>query len=273
VIHLHATNSRGSSFLPGAELLELFPTPLLRHLWPDSEALNAELRDVILARMRVAHGESTWQGSNIGGWHSPKDLDTWPHPCVGVLSTRIQTLVQEMVARVVARPLEAHLRDWSFYAWANVSYRGAKNASHVHSHEKNTIWSGIYYVDAGEDASVSAPSGVTKFEDRSGVPKEVIGNPDPFEREFSVTPQPGLMVLFSSKLWHRVEPFEGTGARITVAFNVSHPGFVVPVYPASESSDPGGLRSWMWRNFRGVMLSLSRAKQWVRSPFRPMGTN
>jgi uncharacterized protein (TIGR02466 family) len=269
VIQARATNTEIST-LPRAELFELFPTPLLRYQWPDSEVLNRELRAAILAKMEEACGRSEWRGSNIGGWHSSKDLHTWPHPCVALFAERIQAMVHEMVARSVGAPRQEHLRNWSFHAWANVSLRGARNASHAHSRERHTIWSGIYYVDAGTAPLDAAASGLTKFEDRSGVPKEIIGNPDPFEREFSVTPEPGLMVLFPSKLWHRVEPFLGSGQRITIAFNLSHPGFVIPDYPQPEGSQPAGLRGWLWRNFRGLMVPASLAKSRMRGPSRPL---
>jgi len=263
------TITRGRSFLPEAQLSELFPTPLLQYQWPDSDSLNAELREVTLAKMREENGQSSWLGSNIGGWRSPKSLHTWPHPCVARLSAHVETLVREMVARVVDCPDERHLRGWSVHAWANVSYRGASTVAHVHDHMEDTIWSGIYYVDSGENVSCSQPSGVTKLEDRCGVPKEVIRNPDPFEREITILPRPGLMVLFSSRLWHRVEPFQGPGARITIAFNVKHPGFVVPSYPRPKSSsrdaEQNGLRGWMWQNFRGVMVPLRIAKRGVQS--------
>ena len=262
--------------LPEAELWQLFPTPLLKYLWSDSDELNRELRGVVFAKMEADRGKSVWHGSNIGGWHSPKTLDTWPHACVEQLKGRIRSLVCEMVSRVVPDPQPEHLEGWSLQAWANVSRHGAKNASHVHSHEKHTVWSGIYYVDTGEGpASGSAPSspissGLTKFEDRSGVPKEILRNRNPFEREVTVVPQPGLMVLFSSMLWHRVEPFLGDGSRITIAFNLSHECFLIPRYPKSQSSENAGFRGWMLRNFRGLMLPASHLKSRLKGTFRPL---
>lgn len=253
-----------------AELLQLFSTPLLKRLWPESEELNRELREVVLAKMEADRGRSLWHGSNIGGWHSPKDLDTWPHPCVQRLMERVRAHVRDMVSRLVPDAGPEHLEGWSLHAWANVSRRGARNASHVHSHERDTIWSGIYYVDAGEHLSAAAASGLTKFEDRSGVPQEILRDPNPFQREISVEPRPGLMVLFSSMLWHRVEPFAGDGSRITIAFNLSHPGFVLPRYPESASSRVAGLKGWLWRNFRGLMLPASLLKARLRRAFRPM---
>jgi uncharacterized protein (TIGR02466 family) len=269
VIQARLTNVEGGS-LPGAELFELFPTPLLTYRWPESEALNHELEGVILGKMEEARGRSLWSGSNIGGWHSPKDLHIWPQPCIARLSERIHALVREMVARCVPDPLPEHFENWAFHAWANVSSRGAKNASHVHSHEKMTIWSGIYYVDSGTDPADNDAGGLTRFEDRSGVPREIIRNHDPFARDFSVQPQPGLMVLFPSTLWHRVEPFLGSGRRITIAFNLTHRDFIIPDYSTAETSPAVGFRSWMWKNFRGIMLPASAIKSRIRKPFRPL---
>jgi uncharacterized protein (TIGR02466 family) len=262
-----ATSVEQATRLADAEFLELFPTPLLRCQWPESEQLNRELREVILDKFELEQGRSRVQRSNIGGWQSLKDLHTWPQPCVARLNERIDAFVREMVRRVVPDPLPGHLEGWQFQAWANVSRRGAKNRSHVHLHEKSTVWSGIYYVDAGEDLLGGAASGLTKLEDRSGVPMEIMRSRDPFEREISICPRPGLMVLFSSKLWHRVETFQGEGSRITIAFNLSHPGFVIPAYPESKPPEATGAKAWLWRNFRGIMHPASMVKARIHKPF------
>lgn len=266
------TSAAPISQLQDSELEQLFPTPLLRHHWMDSDELNRELRSIVLARMEADQGKSLWHGSNLGGWHSAKELDAWSHPCIEELMRRVRALLSEMISRVVPDPEPEHFQGWSVQAWANVSRRGAKNASHVHSHEKSTVWSGIYYVDTGEvgESTATSATGLTKLEDRSGVPKEILRNPDPFEREVSIVPQPGLMVLFSSMLWHRVEPFLGEGCRITIAFNLSHPGFVIPRYSEPESAKTRGFKGWMWRNFRGLMLPASLCKRRFRRAFRPI---
>jgi uncharacterized protein (TIGR02466 family) len=199
-------------------------------------------------------------------------MTVWPEPCVAELMGRIQASVREMVRRVVDAPQPEHLQGWRVSAWANVNRQGDRNESHDHSGDKDTLWSGIYYVDPGEGGALA--SGHTWLEDRSGVPKEVIRNPDPFEREHSITPEPGLMVLFPGRLWHRVEPFLGGGARITVAFNLGHSGFVIPAY--SGNAAQGGLnrwmgitfRAWMWINFRGVMVSASFMKRRLQAVVR-----
>ena len=68
-----------------AQLLPLFATPVLRGFWLDSDALNAELKRVILARMQKTHGVVQ---SNRGGWHSESDLQTWPEECAQAMIGR-----------------------------------------------------------------------------------------------------------------------------------------------------------------------------------------
>ena len=40
------------------------------------------------------------------------------------------------------------------------------------------------------------------------------------EIEARIAPRPGLMVLFPAWLSHSVEPWDGTGSRISVAMNI-----------------------------------------------------
>jgi hypothetical protein len=54
-------------------LAMLFGTPVAVNQWPDSEALNAELEKLALARKAEA-GEGGVQLSNVGGWHSKPDF-------------------------------------------------------------------------------------------------------------------------------------------------------------------------------------------------------
>src|SRR5688572_12085843 len=59
---------------PQLTLINLFPTPLVVATMPDADALNAELKRVILER--EAANESV-QRSNQGGWQSSWDLHQW----------------------------------------------------------------------------------------------------------------------------------------------------------------------------------------------------
>src|SRR5256885_9503515 len=62
------------SKLANANLVYLFPSPFLHHVWADSEPLNKELREHILARERAHPGMAK---TNVGGWHSEAGTLEW----------------------------------------------------------------------------------------------------------------------------------------------------------------------------------------------------
>jgi len=224
-----------------AKLRELFPVPILMYEWPDSEELNSALRQTI--QQHRSDGDAVYGN----GWRSEQNLETWDAPCVGQLLERIQAMVQETVRRTVEDPDHRHLDGWSIEAaWANIHRRGGANKPHIHV-RNNTTWAGVYYVDAGGPADEPS-GGCTKFQDRSGIPKEVIRDPDLKAHEFTVVPRPGLMVIFPGSISHYVEPNQGDDERITIAFNLEHTGFTRLPYGAPVSV------SFWWRNFRGIML-------------------
>jgi uncharacterized protein (TIGR02466 family) len=232
-----------------AELIEFGAVPILSYQWPDSEQLNARLQQVILAKMTASHG---LVDTNVGGWHSDRDLPTWNDPAIATLLDRVRAMARELVAATVRDPMPAHLEGWKIEGWANVNRRGAYNKAHHHAGGRGNrnVWSGIYYVAEG-----SAGSGLTGFEDRSGVPKEILRTPNPFERELRIEPRAGLMVFFPATLRHYVTPYEGDGDRITIALNLKHDGFIIPRYPEAEPP------TFLWRNLRGPMLVMSRLKR------------
>lgn len=237
---------------PTAEsrLVEILPTPILFHTWSDGAVLAADLREVILKKMERSPGVTrTNQG---GGWHSDTDLQTWPEPCVADLNRRVLQIAREMVRRAIANPATQHLEGWRIEAWANVNGFGASNRSHDHVGGGN-MWSGIFYVDTGGADSGANMGGLTRFEDRSRVPAT---QGDPFHREYTIVPQVGLMVLFPATLRHYVQVYRGQALRITIAFNLAHPRFVIPKYEDELQAE-----QWWWKNFRGVMRGIDRARR------------
>ncbi len=106
-------------------------------------------------------------------------------------------------------------RDFRFTgAWSTILYGAGYDASHIH----NEGWlSGVYYVkvpDLDEDRWASG-EGCIQF----GAP------PDAFVSERNrtrrlVRPQPGLLVLFPSYVWHGVKPFTQEGLRHSIAFDI-----------------------------------------------------
>lgn len=247
-----------NSLLPTAELQEVFPNPTLQYLWPESDRLNAELKALILTRIQEKQGESR---SIAGGMQTDRNVQDWPEPCIKELLGRIDTMIRELVLRLVDNPRDEHFEGWRKEVWANVNRYGNYNRSHDHTRDGN-LWSGVYYVEPGYGADGSAESagGRTQFEDVTGVPVPLDGSGKPRLREFSVQPRPGLMILFPGHLRHRVDPYLGQDVRITVAFNLRHPAFAVP----SLATEGFGETDWMWKNFRGVMIATSYGRSAIR---------
>lgn len=223
---------------------QLFANPVFRFFWPDHATLNAQLAAVVKERMRGDVGEVT---SNRGGWHSKKDLQTWPDQCVQVFFERVHSAIEELVRRTVENPRLEHFENWRVQAWVNVNQRGAFNKPHHHE-GFGTLWSSFYYVTSGRARPDEDVGGHTRFQDRSRVPKEVVNQPDPFSREVDISPREGTLVVFPAGLYHYVEPYIGSGERITIAFNLKNPAYTIPYYEGMQEL------GWWWTNFRGLMI-------------------
>lgn len=222
------------------DVLYPFRVPIFRYKVEDAE-LNKQLRAAILDRYEgkpgVGDAEELQNSNRGGGWQSRHELHEWSSSGISRLLRRIEAFAHAVVRSTVEDPMPAHFEDWLVEAWANVNARGARNASHDHySEPRGTLWSGIYYVDPGDTSGKQSVGGKTVFEDQVGVPREVYRDEDPFAHEFSVEPEPGTMVLFPATLRHRVEPYRGDGLRVTIAWNLYHPGFEIPHYGGTETT-------------------------------------
>jgi uncharacterized protein (TIGR02466 family) len=206
-----------------AELIELFPSPLLRFYWADSGPLNKELKELILFKEGREAGINT---TNVGGWHSKKELQTWEGHCILLLMSRIMATGAELTKRFFASENRNLLDGWTVEAWANVSRRGNYNKYHHHI-RNNNLWSGVYYIDNGLTVEDTCSPAKIVFVDRHR--PEPRGD-DKFKCRFAVEPQPGLMLVFPSSLGHRVEPHLGSAERLTIAFNLKNANFTTVNY-------------------------------------------
>lgn len=99
--------------------------------------------------------------------------------------------------------------------WINVMDKGAVHTPHIHPH---SVVSGTYYVTVPDKA------GAIRFEDPR-LPMQMAAPPrkekaKPANRPFiTVTPRPGMLLLWESWLRHGVEPNRAKGPRISVSFN------------------------------------------------------
>ncbi len=258
----------------GLERTEIGSSPIFTHVWPDSAALNAELRRLVLGRMATTPG---LKKSNCGGWQSERDLQLWQDPAIDTLLERMRAMLRTVIAETVPGAGEDILDGWDIEAWANVNQLGDTVAAHDHSGGVN-MWAAIYYVDTGETGDAPG-SGYTRYMDMSGTPRPVRGDAPVAIRatgadrqencagpqhtgdyDLQLRPEAGKMVVFPATLPHYVTAYTGTDKRITIALNLRHTRFVVADY-----ATPYSRRRVMWRNHRGAMLVMYRAKRLIRN--------
>lgn len=195
------------------EVTSAFPTLIGRLRVPDADAMNQDLRDIVLAE-EVKYG--SLGRSNVGGWHSRPDFLVRPEPAVAGLTTWITWAVGKMI-EASAGP-RAFRGGLSVSAWIAICRAGVYHAPHSHP---DSAWSGVYYVDAGTANSDHPLAGVLEFLDPHGGAEAVTAPGDPYGAPLRVRPEAGLMVVFPSWLYHWVHPYAGDTPRIAISFNAA----------------------------------------------------
>jgi uncharacterized protein (TIGR02466 family) len=202
------------------ERLDLFPTPVLKAMPNDHEALNKALLEAIF-QQRDDGAEI--DRSNIGGWHSSTDMTAWAGEAARGLGTfAVEEASQHMVDKAAAGKRQF---TWAIDMWANINSPGDSNQLHCHP---GAFWSGVYYPDPG-GAETEGHGGELVLEDPrypkaySTVPDLILRHADrePMYSQFAIRPEAGLLILFPSWLRHSVRPHEGDRERVSVALNLS----------------------------------------------------
>lgn len=189
-----------------------FATAVVGYRWPDVEALNAGLRALILLTERDRPGLG--QRSNVGGWHSGLDFLDWPQEPVRALRGRVERMARALLEGSASDPAA---RAFRLDGWANVLRQGDYHGPHNHP---NSVWSGVYYVDAGRAAPERPFAGDLELLDPRAGANMAPFAAEAFERRLRVKAADGLMVCFPAWLRHFTHPYSGPGERISVAFNI-----------------------------------------------------
>ena len=127
---------------PRSEVIQTCSVPLMKCRWPDASDFNDCLSEVILTRAKCESGVTI---SNVGGWHSDKNLRDSGEDCIRHLVDHMRQISNLMTEALYPEYLEQFPDGWHLEAWANVNGPGSFNKSHDHTANGN-IWSGIYYV-------------------------------------------------------------------------------------------------------------------------------
>jgi len=198
-----------------------WPTPIFNRLYTDTEDMNGRLSEIIHEKEAVDKGISK---SIVGGWHSPDDVHTWKYPEVERLLGFVAEAVTELTKLSTGMSEDKMLADTTFIAWANILRKGGYHKAHTHP---GCAWSGVYYIDAGEDDTPDLPedAGCIEFTDpRHGV--EMVPVPgNPFAQRLWFPPEAGRLICFPAWLRHTVNPYMGEKERVTIAFNVRFENF------------------------------------------------
>jgi len=166
---------------------------LIRRLEEEQEALTTEYRDVDF----FARDEDcvSWLGGEIG--HSVEQYFKWRGMDYGV--------------------------EWSLQGWANVNRFG--DYHDYHNHPRSYL-SGTYYVKIPEEMerlktrADLRPGCITFYDPRYGANMTAIKGDPYIDPEYTIRPQPGLLLLWPSFINHFVHPNLSKQTRVTVSFNV-----------------------------------------------------
>jgi len=191
----------------------LFPTPLILDQVDGAAKLNATLREMIANKRAENPGVRL---SNRGGWQSAHDFASWSGDEGRALIQRALELATAHTQRADRSPPR-----WAVDAWANVSGPGGFNMPHVHG---GTYWAVVYYVAVGQGEGgqlvLHDPRMPGLRMHAPGLRFKGMG----VDLRAEIKPAEGLMLLFPGWLSHSVEPWEGTGERVSVAMNIRAAG-------------------------------------------------
>lgn len=180
--------------------------------WPDLAAYLAELAQAVDA----AHAYRThpFDQSLRQGTQAP-DILSHPHPAIRAFPAALAPAISAHLAALGRGPDPLRARNtggWAFQgAWSVRLQPNGFHADHVHSQG----WlSSACYLAVPEAVQGEGRAGWLKF----GEPG--IATEPPLAPEHFVKPEPGLLALFPSYMWHGTVPFGGTEPRLTIAFDL-----------------------------------------------------
>ena len=182
--------------------------------WDNLDAYLADLK----AALERLHGLKAHPiGQTLrGGTQTNVRLDQSDDPAIQAFFKAIDAPIRAYIARLGqgddamrARP---HGEDYRISG--NWSVRLTPGGHHVdHLHHSGWI-SSAFYVSLPPSVRAEGDEGSLRFGHPGTDTKPAL------EAEFRVKPQPGLLVLFPSYMWHGTESFGGEEPRLTIAFDV-----------------------------------------------------
>jgi uncharacterized protein (TIGR02466 family) len=196
-----------------------FPTMIFQYDVGGCEQLNKNLLDLTYAERENGVAVNKSNTAELGSWHSATMLHKKPdyQPIITEIDTALRRVSEELK---YATDQELKITTM----WSIINPPGNGNRAHVHP---NSLWSGVYYVQAPENA------GKIEFIDPRTVlimnqPKYETKKKRPREcwTKVNFKPVPGRMIIFPAWLYHGVDLNTSkekgrAGDRVIISFNIN----------------------------------------------------
>jgi len=211
--------------MPAPDLVNMFAVPFGFARYPAHQRLNPALRRFILAQEQsgAAANPRPLTQRNAALFESHFNLFRQNDAAIQELKAFCWDQVFALIGRLNGYdpPTLGRLQIYND-CWFHVTRRGGFFGVHNHP---NASWSGIYCVDPGQHDVGKKDSGILGFINpmiMSAMHMDAGVATMPLPHGYhvaSVSLEAGQLVLFPSWVLHDVKPFEGSGERITIAFN------------------------------------------------------
>lgn len=194
-------------------ILDLWPVKFVRRRLPDPEEPNRELLKLVREMEKANKDLTTDYREN-----NPLNVD---QPGANWLRGHVNAAVIDYLKSLgVDYPV-----NWQIHAWANVNRMGDYHDPHNHPH---SYLSGTYYIKMPSEASMKRggrrgdlrPGRITFYDPRTGFNMGSIKGDPYVEPEFTVLPEPGLLLMWPASLMHFVHPNLSDETRVSLSFNI-----------------------------------------------------
>ncbi|PIW27083.1 MAG: hypothetical protein COW30_12020 [Rhodospirillales bacterium CG15_BIG_FIL_POST_REV_8_21_14_020_66_15] len=192
-------------------ILDLWPTKLVRRHLPDFEEPTQALVKLIRDMERV--------NRNLTTDYLAPDFFNLDDPAVGWLREQVNATVVDYLRAI---GIDYDVR-WTIHGWPNVNRLGDYHDAHNHP---RSYLSGTYYLkvpatkEPMRNRADLRPSHITFYDPRPGINMNSIKGDPYVDPEFTVLPEPGLLMMWPAFLNHFIHPNLSKETRVTVSFNI-----------------------------------------------------
>ena len=192
-------------------ITDLWPTKILHRRSADSEVFNKELIKLVRELGRT--------NKNLTTDYLEPDLFNMDHEAINWLRGEVnETVIEYLRAIGIDYPV-----NWTITGWPNINRFGDYHDPHNHPW---SYLSGTYYLkmpttrETLQSRSDVRPNQITFYDPRQGSNMGAIKNDPYIDPEYTVVPEPGLMLLWPAFINHFVHPNLSKETRISISFNI-----------------------------------------------------